>query len=384
MARRMVTLPFVLVTAATFAYFISLGALLPTLPRYVEDELGGGGVAVGVVVGSFAFSAAAVRPFAGRLGDLRGRRLLVMGGSALAGVSMLAYALVDGLPALVGLRLVTGLGEAGVFVGAATAIQDMAPEDRRGEAASYFSVALYAGLALGPALGEWILDARGFDAVWLAAGSAALIAMVLGLGTPRIPPGDRQPFRILHPAAIGPGLVLFLGLLPFIGFAAFVSLYGPDVSIDDTAPVFLLYAGLVLAIRVLGARLPDQLGWRRASTIALVATGAGGLLLAAWGAAAGVWVATAFLSLGMALLFPALFAAMLTSVPLAERGQAVGTFSLFFDLASGIGPPLLGVVVSLASYRWSFAVAGVLALTGLYAVARLGRRPTTVLSVEGS
>src|SRR5690606_31871483 len=165
--------------------------------------------------------------------------------------------------------------------------------------------------------------------------------------------------------------------------AAFVALYGPAVSIDDTAPVFLLYAGLVLAIRVAGARLPDQLGWRRASTIALVATAAGGLVLATWGAAAGVWVATALLSVGMALLFPALFAAMLASVPLAERGQAVGTFSLFFDLASGIGPPLLGVVVSLASYRWSFAVAGALALTGLYAVARLGRRPTIVLTAEG-
>lgn len=380
MARRMVTLPFVMVTAATFGYFTSLGTLLPTLPRYVEDELGGGGVAVGVVVGSFAFSAAAVRPLAGRLGDLRGRRVLIVGGSALAGFSMLGYALVDDLPALVVLRLITGLGEACVFVGAATAIQDMAPEDRRGEAASYFSVALYAGLALGPVLGEWLLAEHGFDTVWLAAGSAALAAMVLGLGTPAMPPGDRQPFRFLHPAAVGPGLVLFLGLLPFIGFAAFVALYGPAVSIDDTAPVFLLYAGLVLAIRVAGARLPDQLGWRRASTIALVATAAGGLVLATWGAAAGVWVATALLSVGMALLFPALFAAMLASVPLAERGQAVGTFSLFFDLASGIGPPLLGVVVSLASYRWSFAVAGVLALTGLYAVARLGRRPATVLS----
>jgi MFS family permease len=368
---RMITMRFALVTAATFAYFIALGALLPTLPRYVEDELGGGGVAVGVVVGSFAISAALLRPFAGRLGDLRGRRILIVGGSALFGVTVLCYSLVDSLPLLVALRLLTGVGEAAMWVGAATAVQDMAPDDRRGEAASYFSVALYAGLALGPALGEWMLDARGFDAVWIVSGISALVATMFGLWTPKVVTSEHQPFRLLHPAAIGPGFVLFLGLLPFIGFSAFISLYGPEVSIDDTAPVFFLYAGLVLVIRIAGARLPDVIGWRRASTGALVAAGVAGLLLGVWGAAPGVWVATIWLAVGMSLLFPALFSATISSVPSDERGQAVGTFSLFFDLASGLGAPLLGVVVSLASYQASFAVAGALSLLGLLVVARL-------------
>src|SRR5690606_36417226 len=108
---------FAIVTAATFAYFIALGALLPTLPRYVEDELGGGGVAVGVVVGAFAVSAALVRPWAGRLGDLRGRRLLISGGATVMGLTVLGYVLTDSLVPLVLLRLVSGIGEAAVFVG---------------------------------------------------------------------------------------------------------------------------------------------------------------------------------------------------------------------------------------------------------------------------
>jgi len=86
---------FVLVTAATLFYFVALGALLPTLPVYVEDELGGGSVAVGVTVGVFAVSAALLRPLAGRLGDTRGRRILVIGGSLVMGLSVLAYTLVD-------------------------------------------------------------------------------------------------------------------------------------------------------------------------------------------------------------------------------------------------------------------------------------------------
>ena len=101
----------------------------------MEDVLGGNGFEVGLVVGAFAVSAAIVRPWAGRLGDRYGRRVLLSGGSLLVGVVTLAYTLVDAVAGLVGLRLITGLGEAAVFVGAATATQDMAPSHRRGEAA---------------------------------------------------------------------------------------------------------------------------------------------------------------------------------------------------------------------------------------------------------
>ena len=371
---RLVTAPFVLVTAATFAYFIAIGAMLPTLPRFVEDELGGGSIAVGVVVGSFAVSALLLRPFAGRLGDIRGRRILVVGGALLVSLSTLGYAFVESIPALIGLRLVSGAGEAAMWIGAATAVQDMAPDDRRGEAASYFSVALYAGLAFGPFVGEWVLRTADFDAVWFIASGSALLAAVLGWWTPSHTVGERQPFRLFHPAALRPGSILFLGLIPFVGFSAFVPLYGPTIGLDDVAPLFLLYGMLVLVVRVVGARLPDRLGWERASRIALTGLGVGGILLGAWAAVAGVWVATVVFALGMSLLFPALFAATVAAAPESERSLAVGTFSLFFDGASGLAPPLLGVVVSLGSYRAAFATAGVIALAGILLVSRHSTR----------
>ena len=365
---------FVLVTAATLFYFIALGALLPTLPVYVEDELGGGSVAVGVTVGVFAVAAALLRPLAGRLGDTRGRRILVIGGSLVMGVSVLAYTLVDSIAALVALRLLTGAGEAAMWVGAATAIQDMAPDDRRGEAASYFSVALYAGLAFGPLVGEGLRDSAGFHAVWIFAGCCGLVACALGFGTPRDVRREPQPFRLLHPAALGPGAILLLGMLPFIGFATFIALYGPTVGFADVAPLLLVYGVLVLVIRVVGAKLPDQLGWTRASSTALSVLAVGGLLLGLRSGTAGVWLAVVALAIGMSLLFPALFSATVAAVPESERGQAVGTFSLSFDLASGLGPAVLGVVVALADYRAAFVVAGIGAAAGLALVGPVARR----------
>jgi len=377
---RLVTFPFALVTGATLAYFTCMGALLPIVPRYVEDELDGGGVAVGVGVGAFAVSAALLRPWAGRLGDRFGRRVLVVAGSATVGASVLCYGFAGNLFELVLLRLVTGVGEAAMWVGAATAVQDMAPADRRGEAASYFSVALYAGLAIGPLAAESLLHASGFDAVFVMCACCAFVACALGSRTPR---GTTEvvegPQKLLHPAALGPGLVLLLGLIPFTGFGAFLALYGEQIGIDDVGPVFLVYAGLVLLIRVFAARLPDRLGWRVASTGALISVGVAGAILGLWRSVAAVYIATIPMAMGMSLLFPALFSAVVNDAPESERSSAVGTFSLFFDLSQGIGAPLLGVVVALAdSYQAAFLVSSLAAVGGFAAQRALHVRSTDV------
>jgi MFS family permease len=369
---------FAVVMLASFAYFTAMGALLPTVPRFVERELGGGGLQVGIGVGAFAVSAALLRPWVGRVGDTHGRRILAVGGTAVVAVSVLAYGAATSLAALVAARLLTGVGEAAAFVGLATAAQDLAPDNRRGEATSYFSVALYGGLAIGPPLGEALSD-RGFGTVWAVTSGCAVLATVFSSALPVGRTVAVAPDRsYLQPDALGPGLVLLLGLIPFTAFAAFVPLYAEDVGLDNVGPVFVLYAGLVLVVRIVGARIPDRIGWRRGSTLALCGVSVGISLLAVWGSVASIWVGAIGLGLGMSLLYPALFTAVMAAAPESERSHAVGTFSLFFDLAQGFGATLVGGVVSLSGERGGFAAAGLLAATGLVAQwllrGRIGRR----------
>jgi MFS family permease len=367
--RSLLSPQFAVVMIASFAYFTAMGAQLPTVPRFIEDELGGGGVAVGVGVGSYAVSAALLRPWVGRIGDTKGRRLLAVGGSIVVAVSFLLYALVSELWMLVAARLVTGAGEAAVFVGLATAAQDLAPDHRRGEAASYFSVALYGGLAVGPPVGEALVP-HGFTTLWIVIGVLAALAAVASGWIPRGRTvealGDR---RWLQPDALWPGLVLFLGLIPFTAFAAFVPLYADGIGLESVGGVFGLYAGLVLIIRIVGARLPDRLGWRKGSAAAVCGVTLGIWLVAAWGSVASIWLAAIPLGVGMSLMYPSLFTAVMAAAPEEERSHAVGTFSVFFDLSQGLGATMVGVVVSLSSgnERAGFAAAGVLAFAGLVA-----------------
>ncbi len=365
--RSLLSPQFAVVMVASFAYFTAMGALLPTVPRFVENELGGGGIQVGIGVGAYAVSAAILRPWVGRIGDTKGRRLLAVGGTAVVAVSIVSYTLASSLWMLVLARLVTGAGEAAVFVGVATAAQDLAPDHRRGEAASYFSVALYGGLAVGPPVGEALVT-HGYTLLWLVLGGCATLACVASIWIPRGKTVDTVADRgFLQPDALWPGLILLLGLIPFTAFASFVPLYAADIGLDSVGAVFGLYAGLVLVIRIVGARLPDRLGWQRGSTLALCGVTVGILVVAVWGSVVSLWVAAIALGLGMSLLYPSLFTAVMAAAPEEERSHAVGTFSVFFDLSQGFGATFIGLIVSLTSgnKRAGFAAAGALAFAGL-------------------
>jgi MFS family permease len=371
---------FALVVAAAFCYFVALGVLAPVLPRYVEDHLDGGGTEVGLAVGIFAVSAAILRPWVGRVGDTRGRRVLVVGGSLVVGASVAAYGAPGGLAVLLLLRLVSGAGEAAAFVGAATAAQDLAPPARRGQAASFFSISVYGGLGVGPPLGEWVYRSSGPGAAWAVAAGACALAALLGLAMPagrsdgpvgERPRGLRHP---LHPAGLRPGVILALGASGYAGFSSFVPLYVDEIGVDGAGVAFVLYAAIVLSVRIVGSRIPDVLGTRRGPLAALALQACGLVLMGAWGTAAGLYTGTFVYAAGVSLLYPALFPAVVDAAPEEERSHAIATFTLFFDLAQGLGAPLLGVIVAVGGERTAFVAAGLLSALG-FAIHRSSPHP---------
>ena len=375
---------FLLVTAATFAYFVAIGVLLPTLPVYVRDSLGGGEVAVGVSVGAFAVTSLLLRPFAGRVGDRRGRRVLLLAGGSLAALSALGYLLAESIPVLLAFRLLAGVAEACFFVGAAAAINDLAPDSRRGEAVSLFSLALYGALAVGPVLGELVLDAIGYDAVWLLSTAAGGTAVLLALGVPDTRTAvARDPGRspLIHPAAIRPGLVLVASIWGFAGFSAFVALYARSLGLGGSRFVFVEFALIVLVIRSVGARLPDRLGFVRSAGLALVANAAGLTVMGAWGTPAGLYTGTALFALGQGLAFPALMSLAVGSAPASERGAVVGTFTAFFDLSYGVGAATLGGVAAALGYGPTLVAGAVVAVAGF--VPLVGLRDRRLSDAEG-
>jgi MFS family permease len=371
---RLLTPRFITVTAAGALYFLSLGSVFPVLPLFVERELGGDTVAVGIAVGAFAVGAVVLRPYAGRLGDRYGRRILVISGAFIVALSAALYPLASNLGILVVARIIGGLGEAAFFVGAGTMIADLAPEERRGEAISYWSVAVYSGIAFGPVLGAEVLDATDYDTVWIVSALLAVAAGTLALFThetltdearaANLARTERPP--LLNRSALAPGVVLFLGLCGLAGFTELLPLYVEDIGLDDSSLVFLLYGCLILVVRIAGARIPDKLGSRRAGSLALVGGAVGLSIMGLWGSLAGLIIGTVFFAGGMSLMYPSMLTLALTGIPDTERGAVVGTVSTFFDLSQGLGALIIGVAADLTTDQGGFLAGAALGLLGLF------------------
>ncbi|MGH2675459.1 MAG: MFS transporter [Actinomycetota bacterium] len=363
----LVTPVFVLIALATLAYFVAQSIVLPVLPLYVRGPLGGSDVAVGVVIGAFSVTALLVRPWAGRLADRRGRRLPMLIGVAIFTLSVAGYVVSRSVPTLVAMRLLTGVGEAFFFTAAASAIADMAPDERRGEAISFFSLALWTGIAVGPVVGEIVLAHGRFSLVWLASAAFGLLAGILALRirVPAVPgEGGARP-RLIHRGALLPGTGILMSIWGAAGFFAFVPLYSRELGLSGSRGVFVLFSGIVLAIRFFGARLPDSLGAVRAARASLVISAAGLAVMGLWGTTVGLFVGTAVYAVGQALAFPALMALALRGVPAGERGAAIATFTAMVDVGFGIGPAALGFVADGFGYGGVFLTGSAVALLGL-------------------
>jgi len=364
---RLVTPQFVLLGSAGLAYFLAEGLLVPAVPRYVSGQLTGGNVAVGLVVAAFSLSALVLRPWAGRLSDRHGRSIAMIGGGLVFATSVAAYGLVDSVGALSALRLLTGVGEAFFFVGALTAMSDLAPAERRGEAISLFSLSLYAGLAVGPLIGEALVGAAGFTTVWLVAAGSALLAVLLTLriGDTRATGSGGSRSRLIHPAAVRPGLLLLALVWGMSGFLAFVPLYALDLGLPGAGFLLFGFAGIVIVVRSAGARIPDRLGAARSVRISLLFATIGLLVIGGWRTVPGLVVGTAVLGLGVALGTPAIMMLALQRAPAAERGAVMGTVSMSLDLAIGLGPVSFGLVAAASGRGAGFLAAALVAGAGL-------------------
>jgi MFS family permease len=376
---RVLSRPFVLTMLAEFALCMSIGMLLAVLPVYADDELGVGSFGVAVAVAAVSPMVLVCQPIAGRIGDRRGRRMLVVAGGIVAAVSVAGYVVADSLTLLVALRLLTGAGEAMLLVGAATMITDLAPEHRRGEALSLFSLGLWGGLALGPLLGELVLGTDRFDAVWLLAASCCLAAGLIGLTLPETAPAKDaetdSTARLVHPAAIGPGLVLALTVLGFTGLGTFGALYARELGLDGAGSVFLVFSAVVVATRILARQVPDRLGPTRTARTALALIAAGLFVIGFWNVSAGLFAGTVVVAFGHALAFPSLMTLAVNSGPASERSSVVGTFSAFTELGFLVGALSLGAVASSVGYDGVFVFCAFGPLLGVLLLSRLaGRR----------
>ncbi len=364
-APRLFTRPFVLASLANLLQGMAYFGFVH-LPRRLE-ELGANEVAVGLFISAAAMASLLVRPAVGREMDRRGRRLPILAGGVLNLAVVPLYLTVNALgPWLVIIRVLHGVSSALVFTALATYGADQVPEERRTQGLALFGASSLIPMAVGGWVGDVILAAGGFDALFLTSAgfAAAALAISFGLEEERIA-GRAIPLSggflraLRHPRFLPLWFLAFNMAMVLTGYFTFMRTFIDATGVGSLSAFFAAYAGMAVLTRTVGSSLPDRLGRGRVFYPALTAIALGFLAVSL---AASNWamVAAGILSgAGLGYSFPILFSLVVERADLGERGSAMAAFAAVFDAGTLAGSPTLGWLIHSFGYSTMFAVAAV-------------------------
>ncbi len=166
MAALLLNSQFLLLAATNLCLFlvVSTWSFLPI----VIVSLGGNSIDVGLVMGSIGVTSLASLPVIAPLMETYGRRIFVVGGILLIGLTNAGFLLFDSYsPLMILVRLVQGMAFAACFNGCATSIVDIVPPDKRAQGIGLFGISGSVAVAIGPYIGEKFLLTWGHTAYFL-------------------------------------------------------------------------------------------------------------------------------------------------------------------------------------------------------------------------
>ncbi|MEU8846734.1 MFS transporter [Streptomyces sp. NPDC048564] len=169
---------FIAVAVALFCIQLDFFALNLAVPG-IADEFAVTASAAQWTLSAYMLSIGCCFIVGGRVGDVFGRRGALLGGTALFAAGSVGCALAPGLWALVGARIVQGIGAGFVFPVSVSVITNAFPDTTRARAlGAVFGIA-NVGTALGPFIGGGFTEGPGWRRIfWLLAPPSVLALVV--------------------------------------------------------------------------------------------------------------------------------------------------------------------------------------------------------------
>jgi EmrB/QacA subfamily drug resistance transporter len=154
-----------------------LNVALPSL----QKEFGASNSTLQWMVDSYLLVFAGLLLTMGTLGDRFGRKLALMVGLALFGLSSLAVLLVDSSGQLIAVRAAMGVGGALIMPATLSIITNVFPREERGKAIGIWAAMAAVGIGLGPLTGGLLLEWFDWTSVFLVNVPVAAVALALAV-----------------------------------------------------------------------------------------------------------------------------------------------------------------------------------------------------------
>lgn len=209
-----------------------------------------------------------------RLGDVAGRRRLLLAGIALFAAASLVGGVAFTLWVLIAARAGQGLGAAIMMALTMALVGATVPQTRTGSAMGLLGAMSAAGTALGPSLGGVLIGTLGWRAIFLV--NLALALLTLALAGRYLPPDRPDPAGVKLPVDVAGTLLLVLALGAYaLGMTLGRGTFGPL----NAALLLAAACTLVLFVLAEGRAASPMIALSMLRDRALSASLAGGALV---------------------------------------------------------------------------------------------------------
>lgn len=362
--------------------------LFAVLPLFVVNELHGAESQVGLIMGAFAISAVITRPFSGRLVDLWSRKTGLRIGAFIYWLTPALYTFAATVPVMFGLRFLHGIGIAIYTTAGSVYVADNAPAARRGEAMGYYGMAMNLAMAIGPALGVALIDHIGFHGLFWLASALGLLSFVLVQFLHE--PIRHQPLHegqalarpaLFSRAALFPGFIALCMTMTFGTVVSFLPLFVQQHKLGNAGMFFVVYSIVVVVLRPVSGRLSDRFGRATIIIPGMFFLALSMLVLAYSVSMTGLLCAAVLQGIGFGAVHPSIMALVVDRSTMHDRGPALATVMMAFDIGVGLSAIGLGQVLERTDFTTMYlcaagiAMIGALAVTAVTFFQREGRNP---------
>ena len=338
--------------------------LLPTLPVYAAYN-GATGTEIGIITGIFGVSAIFIRLFTDLGVKTMGKKNCLYIGLIISFICTASYAIFSSVEGMIITRVFHGFGFGLTTTFSAAIAADIIPGARRGEGIGYFGLGSTVAMALGPALGVWLISDYGFVAMFIASAVGTGIALfgtkLCEVPSVTIEEKDERPVSLMDKFfEKGTGIPSLLTMLFGISYGSvntFIAMLAQEAHIANSGYFFIVGTLCVFLSRPIGGKIFDTKGaawiilpgsiFLLLGLIVLINTKSLGMLLGA----------AVLYGFGGGFLLPALITWMLNLVQPSRRSAASATFYNMLDVGTSAGAILLGMVAEktgfISMYKYS-------------------------------
>ena len=351
-----------------FIAFLGIGLVIPVLPTLM-NELGITGTTIGYLTATFAIAQLIVSPFAGKAADKFGRKIMIVIGLFIFGLSEFLFGVGREIETLFISRILGGISAAFIMPAVTAFIADITDLNTRPKALGYMSAAISTGFIIGPGIGGFLAE-FGIRIPFYFAGALGTIAAILSiilLSEPNRKEEDNEQVsdgqigfkRMIAPKYLLAFILIFIASLGLAAFESFFSLFVDHKFQFKPSDIAIVITGGAIFGAVSQVLLFDRLTriWGEIKLIrySLILSAILVFFMTVVHSYFSILLVTFIVFVGFDLFRPAV-TSYLSNIAGNEQGFVGGMNSMYTSLANITGPILGGILFDIdINYPYYFA-----------------------------